>query len=106
MTTPVNTQMTPQGLLVPRKAIQKWLKQGLDVIQDEGRIIIQPKSAVKNQRERVLRVLESGGMLTPVEPLPRGHKPLRPAEQTRLAHKLSEGGSLYELVGEERKDRA
>ena len=106
MTTPVNVQMTPQGLLVPRKAIQKWLKRGLDVFQDESRIIIQPKTDTNSQDERVLRLLESGELLMPVEPLPRGHKPVRPAEQARLAHKLSEGRPLYEVIIEERKDRA
>lgn len=106
MTAPINVQMTPQGLLIPRQAIRRWLKQGVDVLWEKGRIVIQPKSVSVTEYDRILCLLEMGGLLMPAESLPRGHKPVRRKEQARLAMKLSEGRPLYQVVIEEHEERA
>jgi len=105
MTTSVAVQMTPKGLLIPRAAIREWLERGVEVIKDKERIVIQPRSAPRTERERVLRILAASGLLLPPEPLPASHKPLSPEEQAELARKFSVGRPLAEIVIEEREDR-
>ena len=106
MGTQIDAQITPQGLLVPRAAIREWLEQGIEVIKDKERVIIQPRSAPRTERERVLQILETSGLLLPPEPLPPSHQSVSPEEQAELARKFSVGRPLSEIVIEEREDRA
>jgi len=63
MATAITTWLTPQGLLIPRSAIRGWLDQGVEVIEEQQRIIIQPKSTPRTERERMLYILEAAGLL-------------------------------------------
>jgi hypothetical protein len=105
MTTDISVQITPQGLLIPLAAIHEWLEEGdLEVIKEDQRIIIQPKSTSPlTEREQVLQILEKAGLILPPERLPPGHKPVSPEEQMELAHKFSVGRPLSELIMEERE---
>jgi hypothetical protein len=105
MGTPIEAQVTPQGLLIPRAVIREWLEQGVDVIKDKDRIVIQPRSTPQTERERVLQILEASGLLLPTEPLPPSHKPVSAEEQAELARKFSAGRPLSEIVIEDREDR-
>jgi len=105
MSISIAAQVIPQGLLIPRAAIQEWLERGVEVVKDKERIVIQPKPAPVTERERVLQILEASGLLLPPEPLPASHKPLSQGEKAELARKFSVGPSLSEIIIEERKDR-
>ena len=102
MSTSIGVQITPQGLLIPRAAIHEWLEEGdIEVIKDEDRIIIQPKPALSNERERVLQVLAASGLLVKPE-WPPTSPPVSPTELAELAEKFSIGRPLFEIVLEER----
>ena len=105
MTDVIAAQMTPKGLLIPHDAIREWQEQGIEVIKEKERIIIQPRSEPRTERERVLQILEAAGLLLPVEPLSSSHKPVSPQEQAELSRKFSVGRPLSEIVIEERRDR-
>ena len=103
MATTIAVQITPQGVLIPHAAVQEWIEQGLEVIKDEQRIIIQPRPAPRTERERVLRILEDSGLL--VKPHWEPVTPPASEERTELAKKLSVGRPLSEVVIEEREER-
>lgn len=103
MATQIKLKMTPQGLLIPRAALDDWLEQGeLEAVKTERRIIIQPKSTPLTERERVWQLLEEVGLLSPVEPLPANHVSLSAAEKTELAKRFSTEPSLSEMIIRER----
>ncbi len=106
MTSSITARMTSQGLLIPRTAISEWLGQEIEVIKDQERIIIRPRTTPRTERERVLQVLETAGLLLPPEPLPPSHTPVSLEEQAELARKFSVGHPLSEIIIEERADRA
>ncbi len=104
MATPITTQMTPQGLLIPTAVLREWLDQGIEVIKDKQRIIIQPKPAPRTERERVLQILEVSGLLVKPQWEPTS-PPVSPTELAELAEKFSVGRPLSEIVIEEREER-
>jgi len=104
-TSVIQAQITPAGLLIPRAALRDWQDKDIEVVRDERRIIIQPKSEAAHERERVLSVLETAGLLLPKDTLPPNHQPVAPDKRTELGHKFNEGRPLYEIVIEERDDR-
>lgn len=67
---------------------------------------IQPKSEAIPERERVLSILETAGLLLPQDILPSNHRPVTRDERMELGRKFNEGHPLYEIVIEERDDRA
>jgi hypothetical protein len=97
--------LTSAGLLIPRAALYDWQDKNIEVVRDGRRIIIQPKSEAVHERERVLSVLETSGLLLPKATLPPNHKPVTLDEWTELGRKFNEGRPLYEIVIEERDDR-
>lgn len=104
MTTTIAIQMTAQGLLIPYAAIREWAKQGLEVIKEPQRIIVQPKPTPRTERERVIQILEDTGLLVksrwePTTP------PVSNTELAELAQKFSVGKPLSEIVLEEREAR-
>ncbi|MBN1889238.1 MAG: hypothetical protein JW850_14690 [Thermoflexales bacterium] len=107
MPTVVITQMTSQGLLIPRAAIQEWMTTELEAIKGEAGIVIRPKT-LSPQQERILdmHILEEAGLLLPVEPLPVSLAAIPVERQAELAHKFSVGKPLSEIIIEEREDRA
>jgi hypothetical protein len=104
MATTIAVQITPQGVLIPRAAIQEWIEQGIEVIKDEQRIIIQPRPAPRTKRERVLRILEESGLLVKPQWEPTS-PPVSSTELAELAKKFSVGRPLSEIVIEEREER-
>jgi hypothetical protein len=104
MSTVIATEVTPQGLLIPRSALQEWLEQEIEVIKEQQRIIIQPKSAPRTERERVLQILEATGLLLPPES-PLDHKPLSARQLDDLAQKFAAGRPLSEIIIEDRGRR-
>jgi hypothetical protein len=42
MPTVITPKITPQGVLIPREAMQGWLEQGIEIVKHENQIIIQP----------------------------------------------------------------
>jgi len=96
--------MTPQGLLIPTAVLREWLDQGIEVIKDKQRIIIQPKPAPRTERERVLQILEVSGLLVKPQWEPTS-PPVSPTELAELAEKFSVGRPLSEIVIEEREER-
>lgn len=105
-TSVIQAQLTPAGLLIPRAALHDWQDKDIEVVRDGRRIIIQSKPEVVRERERVLSVLETAGLLLPKDTLPPNHQPIAPDERTELGRKFNEGRPLYEIVIEERDDRA
>jgi len=88
--------MTPQGLLIPRAAIQEWGK--VEVLREKRRIIVQPQASTPAQeRELVIRALRKDGLLVEMagEPL---SPPVTPEERAELAKKLSVGRPLSEII--------
>jgi hypothetical protein len=69
-------------------------------------MVIQRKTEAVHERERVLNVLESAGLLLPRDTLLPKPQPVTPEARTELGRKFNEGRPLYELVIEERDDRA
>jgi hypothetical protein len=105
MSISIAVKMTPQGLLIPRSALHDWLDQELEIIKEQQRIVIQPKTAPATERERVLQILETAGLLLPVEsPMPV-RDPLSTPEADKLARKFSIGRPLSEIIVEEREER-
>ena len=104
MATTIAVQITPQGVLIPHAAVQEWIEQGLEVIKDEQRIIIQPRPAPRTERERVLRILEDSGLLVKPQWEPTS-PPVSSTELAELARKFSVGRPLSEIVIEEREER-
>jgi wyosine [tRNA(Phe)-imidazoG37] synthetase (radical SAM superfamily) len=43
MSATIAVQIVPQGLLVPRSALDEWLERGVEAIKEKERIIIQPR---------------------------------------------------------------
>ncbi|MBE7471275.1 MAG: hypothetical protein DPW09_33915 [Anaerolineae bacterium] len=105
MSTPINSQLTAQGVLIPLQAVQEWLEQGLEIVKDKEQIIIRPKPPLMADRVKVLQVLDEAGLLAPPEPLPPDFKPLSAQEKAALSHKLSAGRPLSDLILAERADR-
>ena len=106
MATTITTQMTPQGLLVPRSALGEWLERGVEVVKEKERIVIRPRPVTLDEREEVIRILEEAGLLLPPEPLPASHVPISVEKRAELGRKFSVGHPLSELIIEDRKDRA
>jgi hypothetical protein len=105
VSTPINLQLTAQGVLIPLQAVQEWLDRGLEIVKDKEQIVIRPRPQPVPDRAKVLQVLDEAGLLSPPEPLPPGFKPLSAQEKEALSHKLSLGRSLSSLIIEERADR-
>lgn len=101
----ITVQMTPDGLLINHPRLQEWLNRGVDIIQEDDRIIVQPKPlpTLAPDRERVLQILGATGLLvkpewTPISP------PVSDTEYAELAQKFSVGPSLSEALIKERSE--
>lgn len=103
MTPKTKIQMTPQGLLIPREVLGDWQDVPLELMREEQRIIIRPKSVMTTSRAEVRQMLREAGVLYEVE------SPIAPniseVERARLAEKLAQAAPLSELIIAEREDR-
>ena len=104
MTTTISAQITSQGLLIPRTAIQEWLDQGLEIVKDSSTL------SFSRARFRALNVSglnrfwnNQGGLSTWTgrQPSP----PLTDQERAELAQKFGVGRPLSEIIIEERGER-
>jgi hypothetical protein len=105
-TTPIEItpEITPQGVLIPREAVQEWLEEGIEIIKNRGRIVIQPQIETHSERERVLEVLKTSGTLVKLKSKPIPY-PVTSVELEELREKFSVGQPLSEIVIKEREER-
>ena len=99
----ITVQVTPQGLLISHPLLHEWLERGVDIIQEDERIIVQPKPLASTGRERVLQTLEATGLLVKLD-WPPISPPVSDTEYAELAQKFSVGPSLSEALIKERSE--
>ena len=58
MATPIAIQTTPQGILIPNAIIRNWGE--IEVLKEQDRIIIQPKSPAQKHKTIVQALKETG----------------------------------------------
>jgi hypothetical protein len=105
MPTVITPKITPQGVLIPREAMQGWLEQGIEIVKHENQIIIQPLIEDRaSERERVLKILDASGLLVKLASKPLS-PPVTPEEREVLAEKFSVGRPLSEIIIEERAEQ-
>ncbi len=105
METTITTQMTPQGLLVPRSALSEWLERGVETVREKEQIVIRPKSVARDEREEAIRILAEAGLLVKPD-WELTTPPVSDIELEELARKFSVGRPLSEIIIEDREDRA
>lgn len=104
MTTVIDIQLTPQGLLIPNAALRDWDVNQLEAVRRKQTILVRPKRNTDDPRVKVRQALRTAGMLyepnweTPID--------VSPDERTRLAQKLAQGQPLSEIIIAEREERA
>jgi len=104
MTTIIATQVTPQGLLIPRAALQDWNINDLEVVRRKQTILVRPKREATDPRARVRQALRAAGLL--YEPSWKTPPDVSAEERAHLAGKLAQGQPLSEIIIAEREDRA
>ena len=93
----VKGRMTPEGLVIPRSALEGWRDVELEIVQDEHGIVIRPKSAGPAQRGSVSAVLRETGPAyksrpaATVQMTPKG---------LLVPHTLIQGGEESEVIAE------
>jgi len=102
----IATQMTPQGLLIPRAALEEWTQTELEAIKVEVGILIRPKAPSLEQECALdMQILEEAGLLLPTEPPSVPIRPVSAERRAELARKFSIGEPLSEIIIKERQDR-
>jgi hypothetical protein len=96
-------QLTPQGLLIDHPLIREWLTQGIEVVPQNGAVMLRPKIAPGTRR--LSEILAQAGLLVHPKPLPINFTPLSLEQQAELSRKFSIGRPLSEIIMEERGDR-
>jgi hypothetical protein len=104
MTTVIATKVTPQGLLIPRAALQDWNINDLEVVRRKQTILVRPKRDATDPRAKVRQALRAAGLL--YEPNWETPPDVSAEERARLAGKLAQGQLLSEIIIAEREDRA
>jgi len=104
MKTTIATEITPQGLLVPRSALEDWLELGVEKKKEKEQIVIRPRSYEQDEREEVIRILEEAGLLVKPDWEPTA-PPVSDTELEELRRKFSVGKPLSEIIIEEREER-
>lgn len=104
MTTVIATQVTPQGLLIPRAELHGWNVNELEAVRRKQTILVRPKRAISEPRAKVRQALRATGLL--YEPDWEIPPDVSPEDRTRLAQKLAQGQPLSEIIIAERDDRA
>ena len=61
MKTTIATQITPQGLLVPRSALGEWLERGVEAVKEE---VVSEVEMEENEDEKVSLTDKIKGILT------------------------------------------
>jgi hypothetical protein len=103
MSTKVAIRMTPEGLLIPRDALGDLVAGELEAVRAGSEIVIRPKKASTDERDRVHQVLRAAGLL--YEPAWKAPPPVPPDERARLAEKLGQAGALSEVIISGRGER-
>ena len=102
MTTTIEIQMTPQGLLIPRAALGDWCMEELEAVREEQGIVIRPKLTGVEARGQVRQILDMAGLL--YQPSWETQSPVSVEERARLAKKLAQSQPLSEIIIAERED--
>ena len=103
MCTPVVIRMTPEGLLIPHDALGDLVAGELEAERAGSEIVIRPKRAPADERDRVHQALRAAGLL--YEPDWKAPPPVPPGERVRLAEKLGQAGPLSEVIISGRGER-
>jgi hypothetical protein len=104
MTTTIEVQMTPQGLLIPRAALGDWRMEELEAVREEQGIVIRPKLTETETRSQVRQILDIAGLL--YQPNWETPQPVSSEERAQLAKKLAQGQPLSEIIIAEHEDCA
>ncbi len=103
--TRITPEITPQGVVIPREAVQEWLDQGIEIIKNRGRTVIQPQALSAGQEKSLaIQALREDGLLVNIEKTTQS-PPSSPEERAVLARKLAAGRPLSEIVIEERREK-
>ena len=100
----IPVEATDKGLLIPYEVLGELEGGELEVVREEGRIVIRLKLDPADERDRVAKVLRDAGLL--YEPDWEHPLPVSEQERARLAKKLASGPSLSEMIIADREDRA
>ena len=99
----ITVQVTDQGILIPDELLGDLDPVELEIVREEGRIVIRPKQKPADERDQVDRALRAAGLL--YEPDWELPPPVSPEERARLAQKLSSDSPLSEEILADRGDR-
>ncbi|MEW6668331.1 MAG: hypothetical protein AB1512_24220 [Thermodesulfobacteriota bacterium] len=103
MPSEVTIQVTPQGILIPRAALNDLGAVELEAVWERGTIVIRPRARPDDERTQVREVLRSTGIL--YDPEWETPVPVPEAERKRLAGILARGKPLSEIIVADRDDR-
>ncbi len=90
-------------MLIPNKAISDWLEDGIEIIKDEDRIIIQPKAKVSTEKNRVLQILADADLLFS-SPWEITFPETPDGDLAQLSQRFGQGNPLSELILRERDE--
>jgi hypothetical protein len=100
MATEIKIEITPQGLRIPRAALEDWQDAELEIVQENDSIVIRPKLTGQAEHEKTLEVLREAGLLYKTKASPTIAIPprsLSPQQERELAlQALREDGLLVE----------
>lgn len=99
----ISIQITDKGILLPAEALSELDSGELEIVREEGQILIRPKKQPGDEREQVKEALRSAGLL--YEPDWELPPPVSLKERARLARKLASSPPLSEEILADREDR-
>ena len=94
----VDIQVTPQGILIPRAALND-----LGAVREKETIVIRPRAKSDDGRTQVRELLRSTGLL--YDPAWETPGPVSEVERLRLARILARSKPLSEIIVADRDDR-
>ena len=99
----ITVRVTDKGILIPDDLLGDLESVELEVIREEGQIVIRPKQRPADERDQVDRALREAGLL--YEPDWELPPPVSLKERAHLAQKLASSPPLSEEIIAEREDR-
>jgi hypothetical protein len=99
----ITVQVTDKGILIPDELLGDLESVELEVVREEGQIVIRPKQQPVDERARVDRALRAAGLL--YEPDWELPPPVSLREREHLAQKLASDPPLSEEILADREDR-
>jgi virulence-associated protein VagC len=99
----ISVQVTDKGILIPDEALGELELVELEIVREEGQIVIRPKRQPVDERDQVEQALRSAGLL--YEPDWEVPPPVSLKERAHLAQKLASEPPLSEVILADREDR-